>query len=254
MRYNKVLLTTILLTGAMGLSAASFIRQGNFVTVRVERPSSESPRLVRLQVVGDKLIRVEATSENAFPEKHSLIIVPQSSSSTTFNVSDEGRQVQVATTSVKALVDKQSGRVSFYDRASGRRLLAEDAREGKTIRPFVVPEREIGVDSKLTDDQKKGYTWRLLFEDNPGEALYGLGQHQAGELDMKGKNEDLYQYNTKVSVPFVVSNQGYGILWDSYSYCRFGNPEDYLQLNRAFTLYDKDGRQGQLTGTYIAAD
>ena len=68
---------------------------------------------------------------------------------------------------------------------------------------------------------------------------------------MKGKNEDLFQYNTKVSVPFVISNKNYGILWDSYSYCRWGNPDDYLQLNRAFKLYDKDGKEGQLTGTYV---
>ena len=68
---------------------------------------------------------------------------------------------------------------------------------------------------------------------------------------MKGKNEDLFQYNTKVSVPFVISNKNYGILWDSYSYSRWGNPDDYLQLNRAFKLYDKDGKEGQLTGTYV---
>ena len=52
-------------------------------------------------------------------------------------------------------------------------------------------------------------------------------------------------------MPFVISNKNYGILWDSYSYCRWGNPEDYLQLNRAFKLYDKDGKEGQLTGTYV---
>ena len=71
---------------------------------------------------------------------------------------------------------------------------------------------------------------------------------------MKGKNEDLFQYNTKVSVPFVLSNKNYGILWDSYSYCRFGNPNDYLQLNRAFKLYDKKGKEGHLTGTYVDKD
>ncbi|MDE6688877.1 MAG: alpha-xylosidase, partial [Prevotella sp.] len=60
-----------------------------------------------------------------------------------------------------------------------------------------------------------------------------------------------FQYNTKVSVPFVISSANYGILWDSYSYCRFGQPDDYLQLNRAFRLYDKQGREGHLTGTYI---
>ncbi|MED9889708.1 MAG: glycoside hydrolase family 31 protein, partial [Segatella copri] len=89
------------------------------------------------------------------------------------------------------------------------------------------------------------------FNSPDNEAFYGLGQHQSEELNMKGKNEDLFQYNTKVSVPFVISNKNYGILWDSYSYCRWGNPEDYLQLNRAFKLYDKDGKEGQLTGTYV---
>ena len=71
---------------------------------------------------------------------------------------------------------------------------------------------------------------------------------------MKGKNEDLFQYNTKVSIPFVLSNKNYGILWDSYSYCRFGKPDEYLQLNRAFKLYDKQGREGHLTGTYTDKD
>ena len=41
---------------------------------------------------------------------------------------------------------------------------------------------------------------------------------------------------------------------DSYSYCRFANPNDYLQLNRAFKLYDKKGKEGHLTGTYVDKD
>ena len=115
-----------------------------------------------------------------------------------------------------------------------------------------MPDREIGVDiAKVPEAQKHGWSWRALFNSPDNEAFYGLGQHQSEELNMKGKNEDLFQYNTKVSVPFVISNKNYGILWDSYSYCRWGNPEDYLQLNRAFKLYDKDGKEGQLTGTYV---
>ena len=98
---------------------------------------------------------------------------------------------------------------------------------------------------------KHGLQWQMKFDSPDDEAFYGLGQHQSEELNMKGKNEDLFQYNTKVSIPFVLSNKNYGILWDSYSYCRFGNPDDYLQLNRAFKLYDKNGKEGHLTGTYI---
>ena len=33
-----------------------------------------------------------------------------------------------------------------------------------------------------------------------------------------------------------------------------GNPNDYLQLNRAFKLYDKNGKAGHLTGTYVDKD
>ena len=65
------------------------------------------------------------------------------------------------------------------------------------------------------------------------KAFYGLGQHQSEELNMKDKNEELFQYNTKVSIPFVVSNKNFGILWDSYSFCRWGNPNDYQQLNHS---------------------
>ena len=41
---------------------------------------------------------------------------------------------------------------------------------------------------------------------------------------------------------------------DSYSLCRFGNPNDYSQLNRLFKLYDKEGKEGSLTGTYVPAN
>ena len=104
-----------------------------------------------------------------------------------------------------------------------------------------------------TEEQCHGLTWQMTFDSPDDEAFYGLGQHQSEEFNMKGKNEDLFQYNTKVSIPFVLSTKGYGILWDAYSYCRFGNPHDYLQLNRAFKLYDKQGRPGHLTGTYVDA-
>ena len=80
------------------------------------------------------------------------------------------------------------------------------------------------------------------------------GQHQADEFNYKGKNEELFQYNTKVSVPFIVSNKNYGVLLDSYSLCRFGNPNDYSQLGEVFKLYDKDGKEGAITGTYVPAE
>ena len=235
------------------LPANAYQKNGNSVTIPVEQQGKFTPKWVRLQVVNDRIIRVEATSETAFPEKESLIIVKQPENNVPYKVEEDSRVVKVATAKLVASVDKATGRVVFCD-SKGRQILAEDALHSKTIVPYTVPEREIGVDSHVTEAQRHGYTWRLLFDNAQDDGFYGLGQHQANELNMKGKNEDLYQYNTKVSVPFVVSNKNYGILWDSYSYCRFGNPNEYQQLNRAFTLYDKNGEKGHLTGTYTAAD
>jgi len=253
MKKNRIIFSSLFMLCLGLLPANAYQKNGNSVTIPVEQQGKFTPKWVRLQVVNDRIIRVEATSETAFPEKESLIIVKQPENNVPYKVEEDSRVVKVATAKLVASVDKATGRVVFCD-SKGRQILAEDALHSKTIVPYTVPEREIGVDSHVTEAQRHGYTWRLLFDNAQDDGFYGLGQHQANELNMKGKNEDLYQYNTKVSVPFVVSNKNYGILWDSYSYCRFGNPNEYQQLNRAFTLYDKNGEKGHLTGTYTAAD
>lgn len=238
---------------ASGLQAAGFSQNGNYLTVQLKQHQNYGPSQIRLQVVSDKIIRVQATAEQSFKNKTSLIIVPQTSKAT-YKVDEQGDNLIITTAAMRAVLNEGTGHITFYD-LKDNVLLNEVAQGGKTFKPFTVPDREIGVDiDKVPEAQKHGWSWRALFDSPDNEAFYGLGQHQSEELNMKGKNEDLFQYNTKVSVPFVISNKNYGILWDSYSYCRWGNPDDYLQLNRAFKLYDKDGKEGQLTGTYVAKD
>ena len=252
MKPTKTLfVTAALILGAMGAQAADFVQNGNYLTVQLKQHQNYGPSQIRLQVVGDRIIRVQATAEQSFRSKQSLIIVPQNSKAK-YKVEEQGDDLIITTAAMCAVLNEATGQITFYD-LKDQVLLKEVAQGGKTFKPFTVPDREIGVDiAKVPDAQKHGWSWRALFDSPDNEAFYGLGQHQSEELNMKGKNEDLFQYNTKVSVPFVISNKNYGILWDSYSYCRWGNPDDYLQLNRAFKLYDKDGKEGQLTGTYVA--
>jgi alpha-D-xyloside xylohydrolase len=248
----KFFFTAFALTlSATMVSAADYSVDGQFVTIPVTKAKEGGPKVVRLQVVGDRIIRVQATSKDQLPLKQSLMIVQQTSKPK-FSVTD-GDIVCVKAQGVEARVDKQTGAISFFD-AQGKVLLKE-AKDGKRFWDFTVPERELGMKTGYTvpEEQKHGLSWQMKFDSPDDEAFYGLGQHQSEEFNMKGKNEDLFQYNTKVSIPFVLSNKNYGILWDSYSYCRFGNPNDYLQLNRAFKLYDRTGKEGHLTGTYIDA-
>lgn len=247
---KSLFVTAALILGAMGVQAADFVQNGNYLTIQLKQHQNYGPSQIRIQVVSDRIIRVQATAEQSFRSKQSLIIVPQNSKAQ-YKVEEQGDELIITTAAMRAVLNEATGQITFYD-LKDQVLLKEVAQGGKTFKPFTVPDREIGVDiAKVPEAQKHGWSWRALFDSPDNEAFYGLGQHQSEELNMKGKNEDLFQYNTKVSVPFVISNKNYGILWDSYSYSRWGNPDDYLQLNRAFKLYDKDGKEGQLTGTYV---
>ena len=247
---KRIFLLGSVLMAAMTSLAADVQTSENQVTIR---PDGGQAKVIRLEVMNGNIIRVRATSKEALPEKPaSLMIVPQTAPAKgSYSITENDDEVIVKAKNVKAVVKKDDGRIKFYD-AEGKELLKE-VENSKQFTDFTVPEREYGIKggAPITEEMKHGLTWQMTFDSPEDEAFYGLGQHQSEEFNMKGKNEDLFQYNTKVSIPFVLSNKNYGLLWDSYSYCRFGNPEDYLQLNRAFKLYDKQGREGHLTGTYV---
>ena len=63
------------------------------------------------------------------------------------------------------------------------------------------------------------------FAARAGERLYGMGLNATGGLNLKGCVIDLYQRHCKHVVPFVVSSEGYGLLWNNPSLGRveFGN-------------------------------
>lgn len=253
MKKLRNFVSAIFLMAAMVVSAADYTANGNMVTIPVKKATEAGAKMVRLQVINENIIRVEATAEKTFPQKESLIIVPQQSFNDFTVEMQTPTVVMVKTKNVVALVNVNNGQVRFFDKSGNVKLSEMPNGKGKTFKPFSVPEREVGVGT-LSDKERNAWTWNAVFNSPADEAFYGLGQHQAEELNMKGKNEDLFQYNTKVSVPFVISNKNYGILWDSYSYCRWGNPNDYRQLHKAFTLFNKDGERGSLTGTYTDKD
>lgn len=227
------LFTGLLLAACSG-TGYQLTDDGRGVVVTVDQAQPTDVRKVRVEVMGEKLFRVSATPEKQFSEAQSLIIVPQEQK-TDFTVSEQGDDIAVKTAQASALVSLKTGQVRFLD-AEGNQILAEDVR---TFQPVEV-------------DGTQAYTVRQTFQSaGDDEGWYGLGQHQADEFNYKGKNEELFQYNTKVSVPFIVSTKNYGVLWDSYSLCRFGDARDYAQLGEVFKLYDKDGKEGSLTGTYV---
>jgi len=252
MKLSKTLFGIVLATLSVSCGNNLYQKTDQGVIVKVQKTvqadslNYQSPRLVRLQVMGEKIIHVSATAEDKFADKESLIIVDQPEK-TPYDVACQGDTITVSTTAIKAHVLVSTGEVWFTD-SLGQTLVQEQQGGGKQFTPYQCTQTH----ADGTDETYKGWSIRQVFESPEDEAFYGLGQHQADEWNYKGKNEELFQYNTKVSIPFIVSSNNYGILLDSYSLCRFGNPNDYSQLHKVFKLADKDGVEGALTGTYSA--
>lgn len=235
MKPRRIILLALAFIAITGCCGQDWKQNSDGITVRVADRKADGPALVRLQVKGDNLVRVTATPETRFADRKSLIIVP-SEAKPEFTVISTDSTVSVVTSSVTASVRFKDGTVSFADR-NGVKIL-----DGNTM-SF----------TPISVEGRNEYSSLFTFDSPEDEAFYGLGQHQSLEFNHKGGNEELFQYNTKVSIPFVVSNRGYGVLVDNYSLSRWGNPKPYMQLNKAFKLYGKDGAEGGLTGTYTSA-
>jgi alpha-D-xyloside xylohydrolase len=59
------------------------------------------------------------------------------------------------------------------------------------------------------------YKVTARFEASDNERIYGMGQYQDGRLDLKGSTLELAHRNSQASVPFLLSNKGYGFLWNN---------------------------------------
>lgn len=62
-----------------------------------------------------------------------------------------------------------------------------------------------------------GENWRVVFRFKPNdeEKIFGMGQYQQKYLDQKGCVLELSHRNSQASVPFYISNVGYGFLWNN---------------------------------------
>ncbi len=93
--------------------------------------------------------------------------------------------------------------ITFRD-PGGAELLAESREH------FWMPGARV-----FTGNRSGAYEIHQQFAAYPDERLYGLGQRTHGRLNLKGLALDLVQRNGEVTIPFVLSDRGYGLLWNS---------------------------------------
>jgi alpha-D-xyloside xylohydrolase len=232
-------LLTLLLFTLLACNREQITETDQGVVIRLAPRETDGARLLRIEVLDDEIMRVSTTPENDFSRRESLVVLLGKNPGIPFSVDRQAGSVRVSTEKITSEVDLESGEIRFLD-AEGNPILQELPGGGKYFMPMKVEGTE-------------EYSFSQVFESPENESFYGLGQHQSDEWNYKGKNEALYQYNTKVSVPFIVSSRNYGILWNTYSLTRFGSRLPYENLDR-FRLYNAEGAEGGLTATYTTAE
>lgn len=152
---------------------------------------------------------------------------------TDWKLEETPREAVLVTAKLIVRVAKDGLALSYYT-ADGKLLLREAEKHGKTLEAFdayrVDEEAKAEVEVKQTPDgekkvirdvpkiyDRKLYHTCLHLIWQEGEALYGLGQHEEGNLNLRGKAVYLHQANMKIAMPMLLSNLGYGILMDAYS-------------------------------------
>lgn len=212
----------------------SFVKTANGVLIFPNSNVSGNTGIVRLQVVSDKIIRVSASPAATVQDRKSLITV-YTSLSKNWTVEKSGDKILVKTPSITASVLTTTGAVSFLDK-NDLPLLTERKHNGRLFTPAVY-------------EGQPSYSISQTFETTPGDAYYGLGQHQADQFNYKDQQVFLFQNNTEVAVPFLLSNKNYGILWDNYSLTKVGDTREFMPLS-ALKLFSADGEEGWLTASY----
>ncbi len=235
LQLSACFITAFISSTLFSVAQPTIDKTGNGIIVHVNSPTPGSAKTVRLQVVSDNIIRVTATPAPGFSQDTSLIIVYKDGSNHAFTTTQNKDTVYVKTKALTASVSLGSGMVSFAD-STGKPVLVEK----RTADPMF---------KNAVFDGQPFYNIHQTFQTTAEDAWYGLGQHQSDVYNYRNHQVFLWQNNTEVAVPFLISRNNYGILWDNYSLTTVGDTRQMMPLS-ALQLFSKEGDQGWLTATY----
>ena len=158
--------------------------------------------------LSDKVIRVQCVKDGMEEKREFVLInklpVPQ------LKFSETGNQLILSTNAIAASFDKQTSVIKFSDN-NGKIFLSEKAGSRKLIRDSVLGE--------------PCFIAEQSFDSPSDEYLFGLGQFQDGQYNIRNVSRKLIQVNSQIAIPFLYSSRGYGLLWHQYGLTQF-NPTD----------------------------
>lgn len=158
--------------------------------------------IIRVTFYAPDTVRILKWPENGSDKKLSLSVVQTTLPKLKLSIAEKESAVVLSSQLVQVEVSKLDGHVTFSS-PSGHVLLAEKG--SAAFSPTGLPQ------------EAKAFTIQQNFSLSADEGLYGLGQHQDGLFNYRGKTVKVVQANTAAVTPVLVSTTGYGLFWDNYS-------------------------------------
>ena len=166
---------------------------------------------VRVQFYAEGTVRVVKWPAGGTFTKFSLSVNQKDLPDLSLRFDETAAAVTVGSSQVTAQIAKSDGTVRYLA-TDGKTVLEEQGR------PTFKPAQD--------EHEKSAFAIQQNFKLTPEEGLYGLGQHQTGYMNYRGRTVKLVQSNTDAVTPVLVSTAGYGIFWDNYSKTIFTDTPD----------------------------
>ena len=132
-----------------------------------------------------------------------------------FAVKETVDGLELSTKTIVVAYNKKTGVLTYSDK-SGKVFLSEKA-NSRLLKPDTI----LGEPCFIAEQG---------FESPQDEYLFGLGQFQDGFYNLKNTTRKLIQVNTQIAIPFLVSNKGYGLMWNQYGMTYFNPTNQEISL------------------------
>ncbi len=192
---------------------------------------------IRIKPYKNNIIRITYTKEEQFSCKDKYILDLNDIVFADWDIKDSDDSLSILTSDINLIVDKKTCSFKYYDK-NGELLTKEPDNGGKSLVSVDVEkyvfDNSAEIESGLSVDglraeagsykkviDRKAYHTKLEFEWAENEAIYGLGSHEEGIMNLRGHYQYLYQQNMKAVVPVIISTKGYGVLVNTCSLMTF---------------------------------
>jgi len=165
--------------------------------------------------MADNIMRIRFFKDSQ-PKDTELVFI-KTPQKPVFKVTDNRDALLVKGKKITVSVSKRSGTLSFAD-DKGIIFL----REKENTRQLIPG--TVGGESCYMAEQS--------FESPSDEYLFGLGQFQDGHYNIKNITRRLTQVNSQISIPFIYSSKGYGLLWHQYGLTDFNPADNFITLEK----------------------